>query len=349
MPVDFEQSRPEDLDQIAALLAGVYNAPPDSYFLNRDLLAWKYFGDLGDGSTSRSYVLRKGSEILAHCAVWPHTLLHFVDGVEKHTSAVCFVDWAAGRQLPGSGILLMKRMFGLADVGIVAGGSADTRKVIPKLGFTPFGEAEFFARVVRPFEQMRTRPKESTAKAAARLARNAMWSLRGLPSASGWTARPMSTFEAITQEFVANVATPLRTPAFVNHWLALPSAAPARISAFELLQNGEHRGHFVLSSVSGQMRIADVRVTGDASSWTAAYAVAARTASDDSMTCEIVAVASTPQARAAIAECGFAARSTSPLFIYDPEKHLGASGPIFWNYLDDDTAYIYDPAAVYMT
>src|SRR4051812_24509787 len=101
MGLEVQQSNPGDLDAIADLLTTAFQVPRDSYFAARELLKWKYFDAGPDWTGSRSYVIRRGGTIEAHCAVWPLKMSHAGEVV----SGICFVDWASGKSLPGAGIL----------------------------------------------------------------------------------------------------------------------------------------------------------------------------------------------------------------------------------------------------
>src|SRR5262245_28091852 len=198
MPVQVDPASPDDLDAIAALLGKAFDAPPDAAFLDRRLLEWKYFEPFGARSLPRSYVLRRDGAVMAHCVAMPMDLR--VAGGRAGSSplpAVCFMDWAGSRELPGAGSILMKKLLAQSAVAIVAGGSTATRQTIPRLGFRIHGAVELFARVIRPWRQARSRPSAGAVKNVARLARNTWWSVRPAGASRGWCVRPVEAFQRL--------------------------------------------------------------------------------------------------------------------------------------------------------
>jgi len=328
-----EAASPADLDQIRSLMAEAFRTRPDARFLDHRLLEWKYFETGPPWIGPRSYVLRREYDVYAHCAVWPLSLK--IAG--QQWKAVCFVDWASGKQLPGAGIILMKKLLRYADVAIVAGGSADTQTVIPKLGFAAAGQVEFYARIVRPFAQQRRRPSEGGAKNLARVIRNFAWTVGGLAGVPvGWSARRVTFFEP-HQVFATDdvAAVPERSAEFLNYWLTCPACS---VTGYVLERGGQPVGHLLLSNVGGQTRILDIRVAG--ADWDSAYRVAAATAAADPDTCEIFAIATNPAVSNALVRAGFRRRGGEPIFFNDPRKLLPDG--ILWSLADDDTGYVYD-------
>jgi hypothetical protein len=339
MAVVIEASTPADLDEIAALMATAFRTSPDARFLDRRLLEWKYFSPGPHWNGSRSYVLRKDDAICAHCAVWPLTFS--VDGREQ--KAVCFVDWASGKQLPGAGIILMKKLLSYADLGIVAGGSADTQSVIPKLGFKQAGRIDSYARVVRPFQQYRRRPSQGLPRDAARLVRNFLWSFAPQPSIpSGWSTKQVQSFAA-SGVLPSPDSAPARSAEFLNYWLACP-ACP--VKGYTIEAKGEPLGHFLLAKVGGQTRILDLRIAGE--NWPAGFQVATAAAMADPDTSEIFAVSTKPAVSDALLQAGFRRRGGVPIFFRDP-ANLVPPGGLLWNLADDDTGYIHDPQHPFST
>jgi hypothetical protein len=332
------------LDAVASLLASVFRAPFDSPFLDRRLLFWKYFEAGPRWNEARSYVLLKGDAIQAHCGVVPFDL-HFSG---QRVSSVYFTDWAGGRHLPGSGVLLMKKLMSRAGTAIVVGGSDDTRAVLPKIGFVPAGEVTSFARVRRPWRQFRTRPKEPLAKATTRLLRNTLWSHSSIgPIPERWCATRTDAFESDLNHDDSAYPTPSRDDQYLNYWLRCPAA---EIGGYRILRSGSIVGYFLLSRVGNQTRISDIRLhSADPAEWIIAYRLAARSAAELPDTCEVLAAASTPFASKSLAASGFRNRGSAQLFLYDPHKKLSGAPPIFWNMIDGDAAYLREPASPYLT
>jgi hypothetical protein len=347
MALQVYQTTPADLEAVRALLQSVFKASPDAPFLERRLLYWKYYTQGPQWDGSRSYAMKQGELIQAHCGVWPMNL----NFAEQQVSCLCYVDWVSHRRLPGAGVLLKKKLMKLADTAIVVGGTADTRAVVPKIGYTAVGEVVSLARVIRPWQQFRTRPKESFGKDAARLLRNTKWSFDVAGEISPeWSALEVKSFGAPTLDDAGPAPvypTPWRSPAYLNYWLDSPAVS---MTAFVIMKGGEDYGHFLLNRVGGQTRIADLRLRSEASSeWTAAFRLAAKTAADIPDTCEILALASTPLALQSLTDSGFRQRGSAPLFLYDPHKKLTGAPSIFINMIDGDGAYLHDPLYPYVT
>jgi hypothetical protein len=345
--LELHRTEPADLDAVASLLVSVFDLPADDPLVNRDVLEWKYFAAGPQWEGSRSYVLRKGEKIFAHCAVWPLNL-HFAD---RQVTCLCYIDWAGLSDLPGAGFILKKKLMKLSDTSIVVGGSDETREIVPKLGFAHIGDVKLFARVVRPWKQSRSRPAEPLPKRAARLARNALWSLSGGGTSSrNWSAGKIeffsSDFESDCKSSFGH-PTPWRDAAYLNFWLRCPAA---EVTGYELIRAGARVGYFLLSRVGNQTRIADIRLNStDLSDWKVAYCLAAETAAQDEETCEILAAASTSFAAESLQACGFRARGGMPFFLYDPKKLLTDHLPMFWNMIEGDAAFLFDPAYPYVT
>lgn len=342
--MELHRTESADLDDVASLLVEVFNSPSDAPFVNRKVLHWKYLEAGPQWEGSRSYTLRKGEKIHAHCGVWPLNL-HF-DSTE--VTCLCYIDWANRSELPGAGFMLKKKLMKLSQTSIVVGGSAETREIIPKLGFAHVDNIESFARVVRPWKQYRSRPSEPLLKGAARLLRNTSWTLTSVSGRKNWSAQRVESFKTnLNFNYQFRHPTPWRDAHYLNFWLQCPAAV---VSGFELLEDGAHAGYFLLSRVGGQTRIADIRLdSGDPDQWSMAYSIAAATAASDPDTCEILASASTPLVRDSLKRNGFRSRGNVPLFLYDPQQLLKNHPPMFWNMIEGDAAYLFDPAYPYAT
>lgn len=339
MTLEFHRTEPDNLEALTTLLLSVFKAAPDAMFANSDVLRWKYFESGPQWEGSRSYLLSKEGELQAHCAVWPLNL-HFAG---QRVTCNCFIDWANRASLPGAGFMLQKKLLKLSEVSIVVGGSADTRAIVPSLGFAHVSDVALFARVIRPWRQFRTRPPEPIWKGAARLVRNTLSSQSSAGSISkGWRAVRINSFDSLANyQPDLDYPTPWRDSEYLNYWLRCPAAL---VLGHVILNDDSVIGNFLLSLAGGQTRIADIRLhTQNAEQWTAAYLLATRVAAELPETCEVLAVASTPLAVASLTANGFRNRGSVPLFLYDPQKKLAGAPPIFWNMIEGDAAYLQDP------
>ncbi len=289
-----------------------FDASPDAPFLNRVLLRWKYFDPNPDWPAApRSYILANESRILAHGCAWP-----------VQPGVACLIDWAGAKSVAGMGMLLARRMGQLSPVLLSIGGSEMTQKIMPKIGFAKQGELLTFARVLRPWKQAWTRPREGVIKAALRLGRNLGWSLAPSSPASGWQATENSD----------------------PHYEFLRRCPGASIRTFDLNQSGRVRGSLVLSLVRGQARIADLRI--DSEDLAAALAAAMEAACRDPEACELIALAQNGPMRAALLANGFVERARRSVFV----AGLSAKEcPLRLSMLADDMAYLDFPESPYLT
>ncbi len=310
VPAQFRSTTPEDLPAIRGLLQTAFGIGPGAPSIDAKLLSWKY-------RIARGYVLEQESTLLAHGALWPGT-------VTTRAGPVAFanlLDWASVKSPPGMGVVLLRRLSEVSPVLVSTGGSAHTRSIMPRIGFRHAGNQSVWARVVRPFRQHRTRPKEGFLRSMTRLARNVMWSFAPHVPLVGQAAS-RAQFEGEP----------------------CPTAA---VSAWSL-RNG---GHFVLYRVGGQCRIARLRIESNrAEDWAAAYAVASQTAQQDPGTCEVIALSSSLMVSQALATNSFRIRDHRPTFVYDPKRIIPPdAGPLEFDMLDDDMAYMNIPEHPYLT
>ncbi len=345
MSLSFSATTPDDIADISAFLISGFNAAPDAPFAQPEILNWKYFASGPQWESSRSYVLRQDAQIKAHCGVWPMNLE--VRG--EQVSCLAFLDWLSDRDLPGAGVLLKKKLMKMAATSVVVGGSEDTRAVVPRIGFHHVSDVTTFARVVRPLNQSRTRPRESVARRSARLLRNTAWSLKSKGKVdSAWTANRVDSFLSLPDDLTGgDFPTPWRSADYLNYWLRTPAV---EIAGFQIIRRGSFDGYFLLSKVGGQARIVDMRLrSSEVSDWASAYRLAATTAAMDPGVCEILSIASTPLADEGLLSSGFQARGAVPFFFADPGKKFAGAPPVFLNLIDGDGAYLHDPQHPYVT
>jgi hypothetical protein len=343
--LEFHRTELVDLVAVTELLVSVFNSTPDSPFVNPQLLRWKYFESGPQWEGPRSYMLRRAGQVHAHCALWPLNL-HY-SGAE--ITCLCYIDWANRSDLPGAGFMLKKKLMKLADTSIVVGGSAETREIVPKLGYVHVSDVTSFARVVRPWKQFRTRPSEALLKGTARLSRNTLWTVSSSASIPrDWSAVQVDSFGgSLDLDHELPYPTPWRSAHYLNFWLTCPAAD---VRGYQVLHKDSVIGYFLLSRVGGQTRIADIRLNSkDPQKWEAVYQLATNAAAQLPETCEILAAASTPLASNALVAGGFRNRGSSPLFLYDPKKKLAGLPPIFWNMIEGDAAYLNDPSYPFVT
>jgi hypothetical protein len=209
-----------------------------------------------------------------------------------------------------------------------------------------------WVRVARPWRQFRTDPFPRGWKAPLRLARNTLWSREPLPSPPHeWNATRVRHFgEEIAPALSfqpKSFTTTERSAGMLNYMLSCPGSA---FSGFVLRQGQRVRGHFILSRVLGQTRIAEVWVDSElAEDWQAAFGLATREAAADPETCEIVAVTSITPGREALRRNGYRYRRRDPIFILDPRRRLADAPELNLNLFAGDESYLCVPSYPYET
>lgn len=337
MSSQFTATLPSEQTALAELLQSTFPASREVNSFVPDVLRWKYFSQHPDWSGPRSYVVKKDQGIVGHGGIWP---VRFSNG-NLELSAIHLIDWVARRSATGVGVLLLRRLAELADLLLTIGGSDDTQRILPRLGYRQSGELKMQAKVVRPWLQYRT-SSEPGWRAPARLLRNTIWSLPLLPSLpKGWRAARIGRFDSSAEFLLStrrDILTPIRTVAGLNRILDCPAAS---FAAFLVYEGSQLRGYFVLSLVAGQTRIADLRLgTEDPESWKTACVLAARTAAEMPETCEIVAGFSMAAVQKAFEQSGFRPRQTLPIFYYDPRKLLRNVPVLDLSLLDGDACFM---------
>jgi hypothetical protein len=336
-------------ETLVSFLLATFRLGPEAPFVQPALLRWKYDEPRPDWSGPRSFIWKEGDTIAAHACMCPVTY----SLPSGDVTGSYLIDWAAARTFAGAGVKLLRAVAGRCDTLFAVGGSADTRRILPKLGYRHICDLRFYARVLRPWRQFRTDPFPRRWKAPLRLGRNAIWSLAPLPTRVGdWSERRIDTFDSSAQllfDARADSAFPCsrRTPELMNYYLRCPAAV---FTAAYLLRAGVPLGWYVLSRVAGQVRIADIWVnSGSADDWSAAYILALRAASGDPEACELVASASIPPAVEAVTRAGFRFHHAEPVFVLDPRKLFAAFQSLNVTFVESDLPYGFDPAYPYLT
>jgi hypothetical protein len=348
MALQFSPVQPSEESEIIAFLLRSFDGEPEAMSFRPDVIHWKYFSSHPDWNGARSFAMRKDGRIAAHGGVWPVQLAT----ATSQLKVIHLVDWAADRTVPGAGVHLVRKLAGMAYPLLTIGGSQDTRTILPKIGYTQIGDFKRYARVVRPWLQVRSTPHHNW-KAPLRLLRNVTWALPSLPSPpAGWHSLRISAFDSsmdklLRQKVTAGFASSIRTWVGLNHLLACPAA---KFSAFVISESREPRGYFVLSQIGHQSRIVDIQVNLESpDAWQAAYGVAAWTAAQDHSVCEIVAGTSAEPTSRALVQLGFHVRRIEPIYFCDPRGVLRPASSLRLNLADGDSCFRSNPAFPYLT
>jgi len=332
-------------EELVDFLTAAFHLPKTAPFVEPRLMNWKYDEPRPDWTGSRSYAWMESGKIAAHACICPVTYR----AGDREIQASYLIDWAASRNSPGAGALLLRNLASFFPVLLAIGGSSDTRQILPKLGYRQAGELAFYVRVLRPWRQVRTDPVRRGWKAPLRLARNLFWSLARTSSVprEGHCSPIRESRASDGLPFLPGAVSTERTPELMNYWLRCPGAA---MSAFRVVEPSGVSGWFVLSRVGGVMRIADMRIpSAEVEHWRAAYAFAAQAADDDEQACELIASASTPLAHEALRRSGFRLHHTDPVYLLDPQNLLIGHAPLDIALIESDAGYLYNPDYPYLT
>jgi hypothetical protein len=348
MSLQFAAALPSQKRDVSKFLREVFGANPQTNSFQPQVLDWKYFSPHPAWSQPRSFLLQKDQEIVGHGGVWPIRLATGGEG----TQAIHLVDWAASPAALGAGVHVLRSIAQMADVMITIGGSPDTRKILPKLGYKKGGVLRRYARVVRPWLQMRTRTRQDW-KTPLRFLRNASAAWRPLLRIpSTWRIEPVAHFgeevePALARQSSSQEISPLRTIRGLNYVLACPAA---EFSGFVVRDSARLVGYFILANVGHQSRIVDFSVASDhPHALPMLCAAAARTAAADRRVAEIIAGASSEKGQNPWQQLGFRPRRQDPILYLDRRKLLSSETILHLNLVDGDLAFMYSPDQPYIS
>ncbi len=333
--ISFRPSTPADGPRIASLLAGAGLQPG----IRLEHLHWKYWQEREDWPGPRSYVLSNGDEIIAHGGIVPATVVWR----SGRLAVIQMIDWAARADAGGAGVSLLKQVGRLVDGLLAIGGSAQTRQLLPHLGFRPHGAAVGYARALHPLQILRNGARVSW-RLLPRLVRSAMWRLAAPNTGgSGWRSRPLDPAElgllasALPQPR-SRTAVLVRNEGMLRHALSCP-VLPMRIYVIE--KDECPRGYFLLALARGQVRIADCWVDSDAAAdWHALIQCAVREAMRHPGAAELVTWSSDPLFSECLRETGFHARNVQPIQLLLRSGITLPVQSIRVQMLDTDAAYL---------
>jgi hypothetical protein len=341
MKAEFRVTTPADAPAIATFLGRVFEAGPGEPIVDPRMMEWKYWRERPGWQGSRSYVLERGSSIVAHGAAWPTNI------VSSEGVIPCFflIDWAASPDFPGAGVSIMKHMAQIVPVNFLYGGTEIALKMRYAMGYRPRNEVFTLALPLRPVRQILTSQRRNW-KTPARFARNLWWSYRRPAVARGWHAQPLRAPEIGTSVIQWPAANPhtltLERNAELFEYL---SACPLSPSVFFVaMRDSKPVGYFCLTFPPGQARIADAwtassEASGGIDDWVQIYALAVAQARVHPGVNEITAAATGEIPLAALERCGFHIRSRDPAQIFDPKKRLPPDLPLDAQLIDGDAAF----------
>lgn len=336
MRTDIRPSVPADAPAIVELLA-VAGLKPN---IQPEALDWKYWGERQDWAGARSFVATRGTQILAHAAVVPGSCA--TDS--RRVTVLHLIDWAARPDAAGVGVSLMKHVGRRADALLSVGGSDQTLRILPHIGFRPCGTAEGYVRVLHPL-RFGGALDAAAWKFPARLARRSLWRLSSpVVEPAGWSIRRIAADEitALAEALpraTAGMGVFERSEGLFRHMLRCPIAP---MELYALKSQNRVRGYFLLAFAVGQARIADCwAATDQPAAWHALMQYAALQAWQHRDVAELVAWSSDPVMTRALVAGGFHRRNQQPIFMRSPAEDGIISGRFRVQMLDNDAAYFH--------
>jgi hypothetical protein len=334
MRTGIRPSVPADAPAIIELLAAAGLKPN----VEPEALDWKYWQEREDWAGTRSFVATRGAEILAHAAVVPGSCA--TDS--RRISVLHVIDWAARPNAAGVGVSLMKHVGRLADALLAVGGSDQTLRILPHLGFRACGTAEGYVRVLHPL-RFRDAFGGARWKLPARLARRSLWRLSApVVEPSGWSIScaesEMTALSEALPRGTAAMGVLERSLGLFRHMLHCP-IVPMELYALKGQNNV--RGYFLLAFAPGQARIADCWVaTDEPAAWKALMQYAALQAWRRGVA-ELVAWSSDAVMTQALVAGGFHRHNQQPIFVRSTAGDGIDSGNLRVQMLDNDAAYFH--------
>lgn len=333
-------STPADAPRIAALLSAAFSFGPDSPAVEPRRMHWKYWQEHDGWPGSRSYVLARGDDVLAHGAIVPGTCAFGASRIR----VIHVIDWAARPGVPGAGMAIMRHISSLTDVLVAIGGSEQTLSILPRIDFRPHSVATHYARALRPRHGL---------LAATGLGRRALPRLiaKGAQASAtarfrigrGWTSRMVPRTEVRKSPLplpkpTADLAVLERRPEFFEYVLDCPAA---RMSLHAVERNGEVRGYFLLSVADGQARLADCWMDSvDAADWRALIELAVLETRRHGDVGSLVALASDPLLSRSLVDCGFVSSRGDAVQLMGSGSEPIVHAPLRLQMLDNDFAWL---------
>jgi len=336
----FRPSTPADVATIADLLVRVNGGPPDTPYLRRDVLEWKYWAPRSDWPDPRSYVGEADGRVVVHLGAWPCVLQ--VNGVSRRGAH--FFDWVADATMVGGGLAVLRHFTRQFDFIYAIGGTAASKVVRQRIGFRPAGEAWKAARPLRAWRYRSDRTSGGW-RLAARIGRNLLWSAR--PSCKvprGWDYE-QTTPDQIATSFSGMTEIP-RSTAFFQYLADCPMC---RSYTYRVTEHGHSRGSFVLTMVRHQARLAVWIDDPSTETHRIVYSLAQQAAREMPDAFEIVVMGSGPTIAAAAVAAGFRVRKKDDVVLKDVTG-IWPSGPpeLEFQSCDSDGIVLDDGEASFM-
>jgi hypothetical protein len=335
---EFRPSTPVDGPEIAALLleAGLFsNMEPAQQI-------WKYWQERTDWPEARSFVMSRGGEIIAHAGIIPGSYAS-ATGRDRIGHVI---DWAARPGFTGAGMSLMKYVARLTGALLAVGGSEQTLKILPHLGFEPRGSVTGYVRTLRPARLLSGSGKFSW-RLLPRFARSSLWTWAAtLDHGRDWEVRRVSPNEVdLTSKVlpvpVGDTAVLERSEAMFRYMLMCPIAP---MELYVIQKTGRVRGYFLLAFARSQARLVDCWVASENPfDWRDLMQCAIREAMLHTHAAELVTWTGDPTLSGCLLRCGFHARNTYIVQSLAGRTSHILAGNVRVQMLDNDAAYLHHP------
>lgn len=317
MSSEFRASTPADSAQIAALAQRVLGVAPDNPMFSPEQMSWKYWSPWPEGPGTRSFVLTRNGQIVAHAGVLP-----LVAGSGAGDISLLHpFDWASDPSSIGAGATLLKRVAGLADGLLIVGGSTSTQRMAQPLGFRAAGMVACHAWRL---------PANARNDARAAMERESLRAQRWSPTENG--------------DFDAGFTPPgwlrfRRTPERLD---TLASCPVVEFESHAVSQRGAALGGFVLAFAPFQARIAAFWCRSERESDVVELLQVARErASAHEDVEELVCMTNVPAECRALSAAGFQACPSVPMFVLASAARLPPVTQLAFQMLDGDLAFLH--------
>jgi Acetyltransferase (GNAT) domain len=333
----FRVTEPRDLPALSSFLVRVYKFEPTDFHFAPSLLQWKYLYPRPGWQGTRTYILEKDGNIVAHAGVCP---VSFRLPSGQTVSGHVIVDWAADSTLPGLGVVMYRKLMQMAMTSFAIGGEPITREILPRIGFRYIGDASVYAAWLRPWREFQTRPL--TGRSLFRLLHG--WTHRVANRSrrnQGLEFFPVNEFDDAIQPVLSRLKYPWtyceRRVADLNYLLKCPHL---KIRAFRLQRGAEIRGYFILGSAGWEGRLLDIVVDSpDINDWADAYSAVLNAARLDPKIARIRVLSTVSQLYPALRANGYWRQYNDPIVLYDPTDALAGALPLSFQYFDGDWGY----------
>lgn len=301
-----------------------------------EALHWKAFAAHPFREGPRSYIARYRGTIVAHAMLVP--LRWNIGG--RTLTAQSITDWAASRDVVGSGITIYQSLAKYADLQLGIGGTEDARKVFTRIGYRTRGNISGWILPCRPLS-LPCGPKDW--KTPLRMGRDLMlrWNA-DLPDPIPWKLRRAVSFDPAWKIPFPKPAPggffSERTPELLNYYLSCPVAP---VEGYVVEEDNIPRGFCLLSFVHQECRIAELWVDGDCEAWRKVLSAIVQQVGGQTPQVSVIAAQPSSAAFAnALVSCRFRLASEQPIFINNKASTALEGVSIHLPVLENDSFYL---------